>query len=126
LDTGFDLVQRRSSNRTSGHAPLVRDDGKDVTRAVQAGECLARPGKPYELTRIREILVLGRPNIQSAVAVEEGGGPGPTVDDRDELLRSARKLSQLDFDALLLCDGEPVMSGGKERLAEFVSAAGLG
>jgi hypothetical protein len=50
----------------------------------------------------------------------------PTVDDRDELLRSARKLSQRDLDALLLCDGEPVMSGGKERLAESVSAAGLG
>jgi hypothetical protein len=38
-------------------------------------------------------------------------------------MRSARKLSQLDFDALLLCDGEPVVSAGKQRLAEFVSAA---
>jgi hypothetical protein len=45
--------------------------------------------------------------------------------DRDELLRSARKLSQLDFDALLVCDGEPVVSGGRERLVEFLSASGL-
>jgi hypothetical protein len=32
--------------------------------------------------------------------------PDEAIDDRDGL-RSARELSQLDFDALLLCDGEP-------------------
>jgi hypothetical protein len=51
--------------------------------------------------------------------------PDEAIDDRDELLRSARRLSQLDFDALLLCDGEPVVNGGKERLLEFVDASGL-
>ena len=42
------------------------------------------------------------------------------IEDRDELLESAARLIEYDFDALLLCDGEPLPSGGKALLREFV------
>jgi glyoxylase-like metal-dependent hydrolase (beta-lactamase superfamily II) len=46
--------------------------------------------------------------------------PGEVIDDRAELLRSAARLLDYDFDALLLCDGQPLPSGGKDKLREFV------
>jgi glyoxylase-like metal-dependent hydrolase (beta-lactamase superfamily II) len=98
---------------------------------IGGGEVVAIhvPGKsPGELAfhvPAREALVVG-----DVVIYPPGAGlttyPDEAIDDRDELLRSAQKLSQLDFDALLLCDGQPVVSGGKEHLVEFVSASGLG
>ena len=42
------------------------------------------------------------------------------IDDRAELGRSAARLLDYDFDALLLCDGEPLPSAGKRKLREFV------
>jgi glyoxylase-like metal-dependent hydrolase (beta-lactamase superfamily II) len=49
--------------------------------------------------------------------------PEKVIDDMDELHRSAAKLLEYDFDALLLCDGEPILSGGKQKLREFVDKA---
>jgi glyoxylase-like metal-dependent hydrolase (beta-lactamase superfamily II) len=49
--------------------------------------------------------------------------PDKVIDDRDELMRSAARLLDYDFDALLLCDGEPITAGGKEKLREFVASA---
>jgi glyoxylase-like metal-dependent hydrolase (beta-lactamase superfamily II) len=46
--------------------------------------------------------------------------PDEVIDDRAELRRSAARLLDYDFDALLLCDGQPLPSGGKQRLREFV------
>jgi len=46
--------------------------------------------------------------------------PDDVIEDRDELLESAARLIEYDFDALLLCDGEPLPSGGKALLREFV------
>ena len=46
--------------------------------------------------------------------------PDEVVDDREELLKSAQKLLQYDFDSLLLCDGKSFISGGKAKLEEFV------
>lgn len=46
--------------------------------------------------------------------------PDEVVNDREELLRSAQKLLQYDFDSLLLCDGKSFVSGGKAKLEEFV------
>jgi glyoxylase-like metal-dependent hydrolase (beta-lactamase superfamily II) len=46
--------------------------------------------------------------------------PDKVIDDREELQRSAARLLDYDFDALLLCDGEPLLSGGKQKLREFV------
>jgi glyoxylase-like metal-dependent hydrolase (beta-lactamase superfamily II) len=50
--------------------------------------------------------------------------PNEVIDDRAELQRSAARLLDHDFDALLLCDGQPLPSGGKEKLREFVKRSG--
>ena len=49
--------------------------------------------------------------------------PDKVIEDMEELHRSAAKLLEYDFDALLLCDGEPIVSGGKQKLQEFVDNA---
>jgi glyoxylase-like metal-dependent hydrolase (beta-lactamase superfamily II) len=46
--------------------------------------------------------------------------PDEVIDDRAELQRSSARLLDYDFDALLLCDGQPLPSGGKQKLREFV------
>jgi glyoxylase-like metal-dependent hydrolase (beta-lactamase superfamily II) len=46
--------------------------------------------------------------------------PDEVIDDRAELERSAERLLGYEFDALLLCDGQPLPSGGKEKLRRFV------
>ena len=46
--------------------------------------------------------------------------PDEAIDDRDELMRSAARLLDLEFDALLLCDGDPLPRRGKEKLRAFV------
>lgn len=48
--------------------------------------------------------------------------PEKVVDDMNELRRSAARLLEYEFDALLLCDGEPIVAGGKQKLREFVAA----
>jgi glyoxylase-like metal-dependent hydrolase (beta-lactamase superfamily II) len=48
--------------------------------------------------------------------------PDEVIDDRAELQRSAARLLDYDFDALLLCDGQPLPSGGKQKLREFVES----
>jgi glyoxylase-like metal-dependent hydrolase (beta-lactamase superfamily II) len=48
--------------------------------------------------------------------------PDKVIDDMEELHRSAAKLLEYGFDALLLCDGEPITSGGKQKLQDFVAA----
>ena len=49
--------------------------------------------------------------------------PDKVIDDMDQLHRSAARLLDFDFDALLLCDGHPLTSGGKQKLREFVERA---
>ena len=46
--------------------------------------------------------------------------PEPKLDDPSKLKRSLRKLLDCDFDVLLLCDGQPVLRGGKLKVAEFL------
>ena len=48
--------------------------------------------------------------------------PDKVIDDMDQLHRSAARLLELDFDALLLCDGDSFPSGGKQKLREFTAA----
>jgi glyoxylase-like metal-dependent hydrolase (beta-lactamase superfamily II) len=50
--------------------------------------------------------------------------PEPKLDDSSKLKRSLRKLLGYDFDVLLLCDGQPVLSGGKLKVAEFLNTLG--
>ena len=47
--------------------------------------------------------------------------PEPKLDDPSKLKRSLRKLLDYDFDVLLLCDGQPVLRGGKPKVAEFLN-----
>jgi glyoxylase-like metal-dependent hydrolase (beta-lactamase superfamily II) len=49
--------------------------------------------------------------------------PEKVIDDMEALHRSAAHLLEYDFDALLLCDGEPITTGGKQKLQEFVENA---
>ena len=46
--------------------------------------------------------------------------PEHKLDNRALLKQSLRKLLNLDFDVLLLCDGEPVTCGAKSRVVEFL------
>jgi glyoxylase-like metal-dependent hydrolase (beta-lactamase superfamily II) len=48
--------------------------------------------------------------------------PDKVIDDMEQLHRSAASLLEYDFDALLLCDGESLPSGGKHKLQEFVDS----
>jgi glyoxylase-like metal-dependent hydrolase (beta-lactamase superfamily II) len=47
--------------------------------------------------------------------------PEPKLDQPSKLKQSLRKLLDYDFDVLLLCDGQSVLSGGKLKVAEFLS-----
>ena len=50
--------------------------------------------------------------------------PEHKLDNRAQLQRSLCKLLDYDFEVLLLCDGHPVLTGGKEKVAEFLSRLG--
>jgi glyoxylase-like metal-dependent hydrolase (beta-lactamase superfamily II) len=47
--------------------------------------------------------------------------PEPKLDDPVMLRRSLRKLLSYDFEVLLLCDGRPVLTGGKRKVVEFLN-----
>jgi glyoxylase-like metal-dependent hydrolase (beta-lactamase superfamily II) len=47
--------------------------------------------------------------------------PKPKLDDPSALKRSLRKLLNYDFDMVLLCDGQPVLSGGKLKVTGFLN-----
>jgi glyoxylase-like metal-dependent hydrolase (beta-lactamase superfamily II) len=100
-------------------------------RTVRGGETIAgeievvhAPGKSpgeiaFYLTRSRALVVgdvvIGVPPGELSTYPDE------VVDDREQLLRSAARLLDYDFDALLLCDGEPLPTGGRDKLREFVA-----
>jgi glyoxylase-like metal-dependent hydrolase (beta-lactamase superfamily II) len=50
--------------------------------------------------------------------------PEPKLDDSSSLKRSLRKLLDYDFDVLLLCDGQSLLSGGKLKVVEFLNTLG--
>jgi hypothetical protein len=50
--------------------------------------------------------------------------PDEVIDDRAELQRSAARLLDNEFDALPLCDGQPLPTGGKDKLPDFVASSG--
>jgi len=47
--------------------------------------------------------------------------PEPKLDDPSKLKRSLRKLLDYDFEVLLLCDGQSVVSGGKLKVVDFLN-----
>jgi hypothetical protein len=102
-------------------------------RTVRGGETIAgeievvhAPGKSpgeiaFHLPRSRALvvgdLVIGVPSGELSTYPDE------VIDDTEQLLHSATRLLEYDFDALLLCDGEPLPAGGKDKLREFVERA---
>jgi glyoxylase-like metal-dependent hydrolase (beta-lactamase superfamily II) len=50
--------------------------------------------------------------------------PENKLDDSNTLRRSLRKLLDYDFEVLLLCDGEPILSSAKLKVTEFLSTIG--
>jgi glyoxylase-like metal-dependent hydrolase (beta-lactamase superfamily II) len=48
--------------------------------------------------------------------------PEPKLDDSSRLKRSLRKLLDYEFEVVLLCDGQSILSGGKLKVAEFLNS----
>jgi len=111
----------------------------EVDEAVSEGELIAGalqvihlPGKsageiglyfsPAHHARSREmggILLLGDAIIGNPPGAL-GLIPEAKLDDSSKLKRSLRKLLDYDFDVLLLCDGQSMLSGGKLKVIEFL------
>jgi glyoxylase-like metal-dependent hydrolase (beta-lactamase superfamily II) len=102
----------------------------DADQTLRGGETVAGtielvnvPGKsPGELAFFvpgKRALIVGDLVI-GVPAGELSTYPEQALDDPDELRRSAASLLGLQFDALLLCDGEPLVKGGKDALRRFV------
>jgi glyoxylase-like metal-dependent hydrolase (beta-lactamase superfamily II) len=108
LEAGADATVR-GDERLPGDIEIVRVPGKS-------------PGEiAFHVPRSRAVIVgdvvIGVP------AGELSTYPEKVIDDMAELHRSAAKLLDYDFDALLLCDGESIPTGGKDKLAAFVESA---
>jgi glyoxylase-like metal-dependent hydrolase (beta-lactamase superfamily II) len=106
LEAGADQTVR-GDERLPGDVQLIHVPGKS-------------PGEiAFHLPRCRALIVgdvvIGVP------AGELSTYPEKVIDDMEELHRSAARLLEYDFDALLLCDGEPITTGGKQQLAEFLA-----
>lgn len=113
-------VGEADSERTEAEADEAVRGGETVAGEVTL---VAVPGKsPGEIAfhlPSRSALVVG----DLVIGVPPGElstYPDEKIDDKEELLRSAAKLLELDFDALLVCDGEPLVRGGKEKLRRFL------
>ena len=108
LEAGADETVR-GDERLPGEIELIHVPGKS-------------PGEiAFRLPRSNALIV-----GDVVIGVPAGGlstYPEKVIDDMDELRRSAARLLDCDFDALLLCDGEPITSGGKQVLREFVEGA---
>ena len=108
LEAGADATLR-GNERLPGDIHLVPVPGKS-------------PGEiAFHLPRSNALIVgdvvIGVP------AGELSTYPEKVIDDMEELHRSAAKLLDYDFDPLLLCDGESLPTGGKDKLAAFVESA---
>ena len=84
---------------------MVRMDLRVVTIDVARQELMTRDNVP--------MTVDGNPPGALSLI------PEPKLDDPSKLKRSLRKLLDYDFDVLLLCDGQPVLRGGKLKSPSF-------
>ena len=126
------LVRERTGARTAIHpddAPHAREQGAEIDDDLRVGEkigplsVIAVPGKsPGEVALHwpeRKLLVVG-----DAVIGHPPGSCGllreKVMDDPARLRRSVAALLDLDFDTLIVGDGEPILEGAKARLIELV------
>ncbi len=127
-------VRARTGASTAIHADdaaHARDQGTELDVELQVGERIGPlvvvgvPGKsPGEVALhwpARRVLVVGDVVI--------GNPPGrcgllreAVMDDPAGLKESVRKLLELDFDTLLVGDGEALLEGAKQRLEELVES----
>jgi glyoxylase-like metal-dependent hydrolase (beta-lactamase superfamily II) len=125
-------VRARTGARTAIHrddADHARSQGAALDDQLHVGQrigpftVVAVPGKsPGEIALhwpARRLLiagdaVIGNPPGQCSLL------PDKVVDDPARLRASVRGLLELDFDTLLVGDGESILSGAKERLQELV------
>jgi glyoxylase-like metal-dependent hydrolase (beta-lactamase superfamily II) len=126
-------VRARTGARTAIHpadAPHARSQSTEVDDELKVGDragpfvVVGVPGKsPGEVALHwpeQKILLVG-----DAVVGSPPGRckllPETVMDDPPRLRASVRGLLSLDFDILLVGDGEPILQGAKERLKELVS-----
>ncbi|HXG50029.1 MAG TPA: MBL fold metallo-hydrolase [candidate division Zixibacteria bacterium] len=125
-------VRARTGARTAIHpadALHARKEGAELDGDLRPGDrigpftAVAVPGKsPGEIALYwpeRKILLVG-----DAVVGDPPGRckllPDRVVDDPPRLRRSVAALLALDFDTLLVGDGEPILQRAKDRLRELV------
>lgn len=124
-------VRARTRSRTAIHAadaPHARKEGAELDDNLNPGDkvgpfvVVGVPGKsPGEIAlhwRERKILLVG-----DALVGDPPGRckllPDKVVDDPPRLRESVRGLLALDFDTLLVGDGEPIPCLAKERVREL-------
>ena len=125
-------VRARTGGRTAIHAadaPHARSEGAELDDELNLGAkvgpfvVIGAPGKSMGEVVLhwpeRKILLVG-----DAVVGHPPGRckllPDKVVDDPARLRESVCGLLSLDFDTLLVGDGEPILQSAKERLRELV------
>ena len=126
-------VQGRTGARTAIHgndAEHARNEGTKLDDRLEVGERIGplevinaagkSPGEMALFWRDRGILIVG-----DAVVGNPSGQcgllPDRVKDDPGGLRRSVRKFLDLDFDTLLVGDGESILEDAKARLEELVA-----
>jgi len=125
-------VKEATAARIAAHpadSGFIRKNGVPVDDALWAGQhvgpftVVAAPGKsPGEIALYwaeRRILVVGDACVgkpPGALALL----PEKVIDDLPTLRHSLRRLARLDFEALLLGDGAPLATGGRQALSALV------
>ena len=126
-------IRARTGARTAIHAadaPHARSEGAELDDELKPGDkvgpfaVVGVPGKsPGEIGLHwpeRKVLLVG-----DAVVGDPPGRckllPDKVIDDPSRLRESVRGLLDLDFDTLLVGDGEPIPRFAKERLRELVN-----
>ena len=126
-------VRDRTGARTAIHgsdAEHARNEGTKLDDRLEVGERIGplevinaagkSPGEMALFWRDRGILIVGDAVIGNP-AGQCGLLPDRVKDDPAGLRRSVRKFLDLDFDTLLVGDGESILKDAKARLEELVA-----
>ena len=126
-------VRARTGATTAIHpkdAAHARGEGTELDADLGVGErigplvVIGAPGKsPGEVALhwpARRLLIVGDAVIGNPPG-RCGLLPEKVMDDPAALRASVRELLELDFDTLLVGDGEPILQDAKERLEELVN-----
>ena len=125
-------VRARTGARTVIHAndaDHARNQGTELDDGLNLGDTVGpfevvdaagkSPGEVAFLWPDRRILIVGDAIIGNPPG-QCGILPERVMDDPSRLRGSLRKLLNLDFDILLVGDGEPILRDAKARLKELV------